>query len=185
MKILPVPSATLYIGKRAEKKNFHGGFYRPRLNPDGADFLVPFTGIPWGEKSWFTMHFLYLKWFRAKDPRALSNFFMPTSHPRHSIISSLYHEGCETWGMKIKNDTPRRRCWGRRERDWRRGRENRREKLPNFPIAIARQLSRSRARLVEIFVVGPSSADRRRWGRKWVDRNAKRNSDGEEGGEEV
>lgn len=109
MKILPVPSATLYIGKRAEKKNFHGGFYRPRLNPDGADFLVPFTGIPWGEKSWFTMHFLYLKWFRAKDPRALSNFFMPTSHPRHSIISSLYHEGCETWGMKIKNDTPRRR----------------------------------------------------------------------------
>lgn len=82
--------------------------------------------------------------------------------------------------MKIKNDTPRRR----RERDWSRGRENRREKLPNFPIAIARQLSRSRARLVEIFVVGPSSADRR-WGRKWVDRNAKRNSDGEEGGEEV
>ena len=87
--------------------------------------------------------------------------------------------------MKIKNDTPRRRCWVWRERDWSRGRENRREKLPNFPIAIARQLSRSRARLVEIFVVGPSSADRRRWGRKWVDRNAKRNSDGEEGGEEV
>lgn len=68
---------------------------------------------------------------------------MPTSHPRHSIISSLYHEGGETWGMKIKT-IPATQTGEVDEG------ENRREK---FPIAIAPQLSPPRSSLVEIFVV--------------------------------
>lgn len=116
-------SATLKESQRGShrRKTFTGGVFIDPVSTKPASSLSPW--IPWGEKSWFTMHFLYLKWFRAKDPRALSNFFMPTSHPRHSIISSLYHEGCETWGdgSKKRYRSDGGNCWEGR----------------NFPIAIA------------------------------------------------
>lgn len=86
-------------------------------------------------------------------PAAFNNFF-PVSRGR-----------MKCGGMRIKNDSTQTvETVGVGGRGIRGGEEGRIEgRTSNFPIAIARQASRSRARLVEIFVVGPSSGRDRRW----------------------